>query len=179
MTSKYDKIYYALRDQLTNETLDKYTDRFKPDWKGEYKDLIEQIALRYMLNHYDYDVRKGLLTIRYHNAIFALLEYLEVEAPKPDKLREYQIYKRTGPTGKVYIGLTSQSEQSRAKEGRGYYDNPKMLVDILEYGWDSFTTEIIAEHLTPDEADYLETQKIQEYNAVEEGYNNDSKQPKR
>lgn len=35
----------------------------------------------------------------------------------------YCVYKHTGPTGKVYIGITKRNPQKRWNSGRGYESN--------------------------------------------------------
>lgn len=57
------------------------------------------------------------------------------------------IYKHTNTvTGKSYIGQTTQKPESRwGKDGCNYKSNRQLYRDILEYGWDSFTHEVIEE----------------------------------
>ena len=57
----------------------------------------------------------------------------------------------------MYVGITSQSVQSRwGLNGNGYKDSPKFWNAIKKYGWDNFEHEIIAEHLTEQEAKNFE-----------------------
>ena len=59
---------------------------------------------------------------------------------------KYKIYKHTSPTGKVYIGQTSEEKLYRRWQyGAGYKGCPDFYADILETGWNAFTHEVIAE----------------------------------
>lgn len=55
------------------------------------------------------------------------------------------IYKHTNTTtGKVYIGQTTQKLESRwGKEGYNYKDNRQFYRDIVKYGWDGFSHEVL------------------------------------
>ena len=88
---------------------------------------------------------------------------------------DYILYKHTGPTGKVYIGITQQRPSKRFQGGKGYKHCPHMKSAIEKYGWASFTTEIIYTHLTKEEAQRAEIQLISIYksNDPKYGYNLD------
>lgn len=86
----------------------------------------------------------------------------------------YTVYKHTGPTGKVYIGITSQKPESRrGREGSGYKHSPHFKAAIKRHGWDAFVHDIIAEGLTKKEAEALEVKLIAQYDSTnrEKGYN--------
>lgn len=88
---------------------------------------------------------------------------------------EYTVYKHTGPTGKVYIGITATTVARRWDNGRGYRTNPYFWHSIQKYGWDSFSHEIIATGLTEEDACELERELIAKYRSseFEFGYNQD------
>lgn len=67
-------------------------------------------------------------------------------------MKSYCIYKHTSPSGKVYIGATSQRPAKRWGGGSGYVSNPYFAQDIQKYGWAAFTHEILASGLTKAEA---------------------------
>lgn len=86
----------------------------------------------------------------------------------------YTVYKHTGPTGKVYVGITSQKPESRwGREGSGYKHSPHFKAAIKRHGWDAFVHEIIAEGLTKKEAEALEVRLIAQYDSTnrKKGYN--------
>lgn len=85
----------------------------------------------------------------------------------------YCVYKHTGPTGKVYIGITKRKPEKRWNSGRGYESNRYFYRAIQKYGWESFEHEIIADGLTQVEASETERRLIAEYNSTnpEAGYN--------
>lgn len=87
------------------------------------------------------------------------------------------VYKHTSPSGKVYIGITSQHPKRRWRDnGSGYCQNVYFWRAIQKYGWENFEHEIIAKNLTIEEACNLEKQLIAYYHSDnhEFGYNLDS-----
>lgn len=89
------------------------------------------------------------------------------------QLKRYIVYMHTNKvTGKRYVGITSRSLNTRWCNGNGYRDNFKFYKDILKYGWDAFSHDIIKENLTFYEARELEAGLIEKYNLVNDGYNN-------
>ena len=59
-----------------------------------------------------------------------------------DKARIYSVYKLTCvPTGKIYIGVTSQKLTNRWRNGKAYHGALK--ADIDKYGWNNFTKEVL------------------------------------
>ena len=86
----------------------------------------------------------------------------------------YIVYKYTSPSNKIYIGITCQSLQQRAKySGGGYKGCPHFERAIKKYGWENFTSEILAQELTEDEAKRLEKYYIKLYDTKKKkkGYN--------
>lgn len=70
------------------------------------------------------------------------------------------VYKHTSPSGKVYIGITSQNPQSRWNKGKGYKGCIKFFNAILKYGWDNIEHTILADNLTKEEAETVEKSLI-------------------
>lgn len=80
----------------------------------------------------------------------------------------WKVYKITSPTGRVYIGCTELPLEQRFQNGRGYHHNPELFDDILSYGWNSFTKEVVAEYFDEPDARQHEHELIQNY---PDGYN--------
>lgn len=72
--------------------------------------------------------------------------------------------------GKYYVGITSKSVNERWQNGYGYCGQVFYRV-IKKYGWNNFDHEIIAEHLTREEASAMEQVLILKLNSMENGYN--------
>lgn len=85
-------------------------------------------------------------------------------------MNNYFVYKHTGPSGKVYIGITKQEPRVRWKNGRGYADNPRFINAIDKYGWDSFDHEIVAEGLSKADAETMEIRLIAAYDSTNPDY---------
>ena len=87
--------------------------------------------------------------------------------------KNYCVYKHTGPTGLIYIGITKQSPENRWKNGKGYSHNPRFANAIKKYGWDSFEHEILKDGLIKEEAENLEVSLIKQYGTMDKkkGYN--------
>lgn len=88
--------------------------------------------------------------------------------------KDYKVYKRTSPSGKIYIGLTCQTLEERSgKDGYKYKDNSYLWKAILRYGWNNFKSEILFNNLTFEEACVKEQEMIAYYksNEREYGYN--------
>ena len=94
-----------------------------------------------------------------------------------NKEKTYYVYKHTNKCNqKSYIGMTKLSPSTRwKKDGKGYQEQKKFYSDILAFGWDNFTHEIIATELTENEARALEKEMIKKYNSIQEGYNSINK----
>lgn len=86
----------------------------------------------------------------------------------------YVVYKHTNLiNNKIYIGITCHQDDPniRWQHGKGYVDNNKFFNDILKFGWDNFSHEILESGLTINEAFALEKQYIKQYDTVKNGYN--------
>ena len=88
------------------------------------------------------------------------------------KIPLLSIYCHTSPSGKSYVGLTSDF-QKRWRNGRGYDKNFYFYRAILKYGWNSFTHEILFSGLDVDEAVFIERDLIARWNLTDKkfGYN--------
>lgn len=87
--------------------------------------------------------------------------------------KTYYVYKHTSPSGKVYIGITSQQPEKRWKHGNGYAHNKYFWRAIQKYGWDNFEHEILFSGLNEQDAKDKEKELIEKYqsNVPELGYN--------
>lgn len=88
-------------------------------------------------------------------------------------MHSYCVYKHTSPSGKVYIGITSQTPSARWRGGEGYRHNEYFFRAILKYGWANFDHEILHVGLTKEEACAAEVALIAAYHSNEKkcGYN--------
>lgn len=75
----------------------------------------------------------------------------------------YKVYLLTFPNNKVYVGITSQEEKNRWKDGNGYIDNEIMFNDILKYGWQNIKKNILYKDLLFEEAREKEKELIIHY----------------
>lgn len=82
---------------------------------------------------------------------------------------EIYIYKHTSPSGKCYIGQTSDIKR-RWRE-KSYKQCPKFFNAIQKYGWENFEHEIVCICHTSEEADEKERYYIQYYDSINNGYN--------
>ena len=58
-------------------------------------------------------------------------------------MENWKVYRHTGPTNFVYIGITKQQLYKRWSNGRGYsHGQPKFYNAIQKYGWDAFKHEV-------------------------------------
>lgn len=85
----------------------------------------------------------------------------------------YTVYKHTGPTGKVYIGITGRPVSRRWHGGSAYRNNAHFHAAIQRYGWGAFQHEILVEGLTKAAASDMEIRLIAEYDSTNpaRGYN--------
>ena len=85
----------------------------------------------------------------------------------------YCVYCHTSPSGKRYVGITSQHPNRRWCGGKGYVKSPHFYRAIVKYGWDSFEHEILCSDLCQRDARELEIKLIADYrsNDPRYGYN--------
>ena len=72
----------------------------------------------------------------------------------------WTVYEHITPSGKRYIGITSQKPEKRWQNGRGYPNNKSFNSAIEKYGWDEIQHNIISKDLTEKEAKWLENYLI-------------------
>lgn len=94
---------------------------------------------------------------------------------------KYIIYCHTNIiNGMKYIGQTCQELNKRFANGNGYRNynldkedelQPIFFKAILEFGWENFSTEILKDNLTENEANYWEKYYIKKYNTYYENEN--------
>lgn len=85
----------------------------------------------------------------------------------------WSVYVHTNKiNNKYYVGITSKVPEKRWQNGFGYYGQP-FYKAIKKYGWDNFDHEIIASHLTKEEAENFEKILIQKLDSFikRNGYN--------
>ena len=85
-------------------------------------------------------------------------------------INNYCIYKHTSPSGKVYIGITSQKPEHRWRSGNGYRNHLYFYNAIQKYGWNNFKHEIIFNNLTKEEAEQKEIELIKKYKSNQKAY---------
>lgn len=90
------------------------------------------------------------------------------------------VYKHTSPSGKCYVGITSQAPECRwGNDGCKYLEihkngkpkHPYFAQAILKYGWDNIKHELLHEKLSKEEACKLEQKYIAEYKSQSLSYN--------
>ncbi len=86
-------------------------------------------------------------------------------------MESYYVYKHTAPSGKSYIGITSNNPLYRWQNGLGYTGQPKFYKAIKKYGWDNISHEILEEGLTKEQACEKEIAYIKQYDSFNNGYN--------
>ena len=88
--------------------------------------------------------------------------------------KDYIVYLHTNNiNGKKYIGMTSLLPEKRWQNGNGYKRQPLFYNEILKFGWENFSHEILIKNLNRSEAKIKEAELIELYktNNVEYGYN--------
>lgn len=88
--------------------------------------------------------------------------------------KQYIVYSHTTPNGKVYIGITSQTNPNRRwQNGLGYRTQPMFHRAIVKYGWDNIKHEVLYSGLKKEEAEKIEIALIAMYDSTnpDHGYN--------
>ena len=75
----------------------------------------------------------------------------------------WTVYCHTTPSGKRYIGITSQKPEERWRNGRGYIKDTPFGKAIEKYGWDEIKHEILDTNLDEFTAKCLEEYYIFSY----------------
>ena len=79
------------------------------------------------------------------------------------------VYMHISPSGKKYIGITSQTTSQRWRNGKGY---KKAVFNeaIKKYGWENVKHEILFENLTKEQAEQKEIELIDFYKSNQRRY---------
>lgn len=86
-------------------------------------------------------------------------------------MKKYSVYIHQNIiNGKRYVGITSQKPKERWREGKKYTENKRFTEDIIKYGWDNFSHEIIHSGLDKEEAESKERELINKYNTTDDAY---------
>lgn len=96
-------------------------------------------------------------------------------------MNNFKVYSRYNTlTNKYYIGITSKTLDERSGidgkkylmvNNKGNYKHPKLAAAIIKYGWSAFTSEVLHEGLSLENAKDLEKKLIIEYDSYNNGYN--------
>lgn len=82
------------------------------------------------------------------------------------------VYKHTSPSGKVYIGITSNVLVRWSGNGRRYTTyNSIFKKAIKKYGWQAIQHKVLQEDLSFEEATKLERELVAHYKAMNLSYN--------
>ena len=86
-------------------------------------------------------------------------------------MKSYSLYRHTSPSGKVYIGITTQTPEKRWYNGKGYKRHTYFFNAILKYGWDNIKHEVLFTGLDELTAKSLEIDLIRHYKGLGISYN--------
>ena len=91
-------------------------------------------------------------------------------------MENYKVYMHTTPSGKVYIGITSQEPKVRWKHGSNYKTSVAFYRAIQKYGWENIRHDILYSGLTKEQAEEIEIRLIAEHKSTDPryGYNCDN-----
>ena len=73
------------------------------------------------------------------------------------------VYRHTSPSGKVYIGITTQTPKVRWQYGNGYKSCKLFYNTIIKYGWENIKHEILFSNIDEGRAKDLEINLIKHY----------------
>ena len=84
----------------------------------------------------------------------------------------YTLYKHTAPDGRSYIGVTEKDPLERWNNGNGYKGNEPFFDSIQDYGWDSFTHEILQDNMSDQYAHAKEAILVAKFHCLyPDGFN--------
>lgn len=86
-------------------------------------------------------------------------------------MKKWIVYRHTSPSGKVYVGITSQKAQTRWQYCNGYKVCSIFHKAIKKYGWSNFTHEILLDGISKEHAIYTEKYLISWYKLHNISYN--------
>jgi group I intron endonuclease len=85
--------------------------------------------------------------------------------------KKYIVYMHISPSGKKYIGITSQTPEKRwHKDGSGYKEQIYFWRAIQKYGWDNFQHKILLKDETFEYACKIEKCLIRHYKTYDDRY---------
>lgn len=89
-----------------------------------------------------------------------------------DEPLNYCVYAHVNKqNGKMYIGITNNTEQRWSGNGRQYKGCTHFYNAIQKYGWNNFEHIIIIDNISFTMANLLESELIKKYNTIDNGYN--------
>ena len=87
-------------------------------------------------------------------------------------MSNWVVYKHISPSGKVYIGITSDLKSRWSTNGRHYCTYDSIFKKAIEkYGWENIEHEVILEGISKSEAIYAEQYLIRWYKIHNTSYN--------
>lgn len=90
---------------------------------------------------------------------------------KINNKKNWCVYKHTSPSGKVYIGITSNIKRRWEGNGCAYKSCNKFFNAIKKYGWNNLTHEVLYDNLERTQANILEISLIRFYKNKGISYN--------
>lgn len=75
----------------------------------------------------------------------------------------WSVYRHTSPSGKVYVGITTQNPEIRWQYGNGYKSCKLFYNTIIKYGWNNIKHEILFSNIDERRAKDLEINLIRHY----------------
>ena len=88
------------------------------------------------------------------------------------KEKKFIVYRHVSPSGKVYVGITSNTPSVRwGKAGNQYKGSKRFYNAIKKYGWNNFKHEILLENQPEKSAKYAEKYLIKWYKTHKISYN--------
>lgn len=85
--------------------------------------------------------------------------------------RSWSLYRHISPSGRVYIGITTQKPSVRWEYGNGYKGSHIFYRAIQKYGWNNFKHEVLFNNLDESRAKALEIDLIRHYRNLGLSYN--------
>lgn len=87
-------------------------------------------------------------------------------------MKNWIVYRHTSPSGKVYIGITSNLKNRWRLNGRNYCTYNSIFKNAIEkYGWENIQHEVILDGVLKSEAVYTEKYLIRWYKTHNMSYN--------
>ena len=181
-------------DFTSNSTINVLHARNKTDMKELYKRLIrdwEAKGMRCLNTHTckTYEDKKKDPDFMYKRARKEVLRQMEKtgKLPKPETLEKYDIrdeeikecmgptgiiYKITSPSGKVYVGQTMRSFETRMQEHKRESSGCTLIKRAIDKYGDEMKYELIEENVPQEQLDEREIHWVKYFNSLApDGYN--------